>query len=194
MIGFRLHTEHIDEFANYYSQLTPTTNVRDAFFRDIIYYVIYCDIEGSGIDCPDDLTDVPNYSQADMITFVINAVYVFAHALQNFLYKNCDIPLRWDRAKRQCVGMKHNLTSANLLGYLFNVSFNGTQNHTVSFDENGDPLGVYEIVTLQVNNREQYEYISIGFWNSVTKDNSLVLNNNTEQFKKLTSRCSEPCG
>ena len=110
MIGFQLHTEHIDEFANYYSQLTPTTNVRDAFFRDIIYYVIYCDIEGSGIDCPDDLTDVPNYSQANMITFVIDAVYVFAHALQNFLYKNCDIPLRWDRAKRQCVGMKHNLT------------------------------------------------------------------------------------
>ena len=81
MIGFQLHTEHIDEFANYFSQLTHITNVIDAFFEDSIYYVIYCNFEGSGVDCPDDLTDVPSYSQADMVTFVIDAVYV-----QTYLY------------------------------------------------------------------------------------------------------------
>ena len=63
----------------------------------------------------------------------------------------------------------------------------------MSFDENGDPSGVYEIITLPANNSDQYEYVSLGFWNSYNKENPLVLNN-TEQLEKLISRCSEPCG
>ena len=83
--------------------------------------------------------------------FVIDAVYAYAHALQNFLHDNCDQPLRWDRVTRQCDGMKYNLTGENFLGYLHNVTFNGILNHIVSFDKNGDPAGAFKISSLQAN-------------------------------------------
>ena len=186
------HTKYVEEFDNYLSQLTPITNIRDPFFQMDIFDDVYCNSVGSGFDCPEDLTDDPSYSQKEVIPFIVDAVYVFAHALQNFLDDNCDSPLRWNRTTQQCDGMKHELNGENLLGYLYNVNFNGIQNRNVSFDENGDPSGVYEIINLQTNNNRQYEYVSIGFWNSANKENALVLNG-TNGNKEIVSVCSEPC-
>ena len=111
--GFQLHTKHIKEFADYFSQLT-LTNVRNKFFLE--YYKSFC--TENGTDCPNDVTSNSSYTQGDIVPFVIDAVYAFAHALQNFLNNNCDSPLRWDRTTQQCDGMKHNITAPNLLGYL----------------------------------------------------------------------------
>ena len=193
MFGFQLHTDHVEEFADYFSQLTPNTNIRDPFFRMSIYYYLFCDFEGSGIDCPEDLTEDPSYSQGDVVPFVIDAVYTFAYALQDFLDDNCDSPLSWNRTTHRCVGMNITLTGENLLKYLYNVKFNGIQNHSVSFDENGDPLGAYEIISLQANESGQHEYVSVGLWNSAYKENTLMMLNNTGGIKKVISRCSEPC-
>ena len=196
MYGFQLHVDHVKEFGDYFSQLTPSTNIRNPFFHDPqyndIYNQIYCNFEGPGIYCPDDLTAEPSYSQGDMVPLVIDAVYAFAHALQNFLNNNCDSPLRWNRYTQQCDGMKNELTGANLLGYLYNVTFNGIRNHDVSFDKNGDPSGAYEISNLQINEGGQYEYVSVGFWNSAYEKNALILNN-TNGIVKIVSICSEPC-
>ena len=87
--------------------------------------------------------------------------------------------------------MKDTLTGENLLEYLLNVSFNDRQNRTVSFDENGNPPGMYLISNLQRNESGKYEYISVGYWYSAHKKNALVLNN-TNRVEKVTSRCSEP--
>ena len=186
------HTEHVEEFANYFSQLNSNTNIRDPFFNEGIYYYLFCDYEGSSYYCPEDLTEDPSYSQGDVVPFVIDAVYTFAHALQSFLDDNCDSPLSWNRTTRQCFGMNLPLTGENLLEYLYNVNFNGIQNHIVSFDENGDPSGAYEIIHLQINENGIGEYVSVGLWNSAYKENALTLNN-TDGIKKVTSRCSKPC-
>ena len=130
------------------------------------------------------MTEDPGYSQNELVLFVIDAVYTFAHALHNFLNNNCDSPLRWNHIARQCDGMKHELTGENLLGYIYNVTFNGIQNRNVSFDENGDPSGVCEIIRLQTNDSGQYEYVSLGFWNSAYAENALVLNNTDGIEKK----------
>ena len=196
MYGFQLHNDHVKEFDEYFSQLAPCTNIRNPFFQDNIYNRIYCKYhdEGhaSGYECPDDVTAEPGYTQGEMVPFVIDAVYAYAHALQNFLDNNCDKPLRWDPVIRQRDGMEDTLTGENLLDYLLSVSFNDRQNHTVSFDENGNPPGMYLISNLQRNESGQYEYISVGYWYSAHKKNALVLNN-TDRVEKVTSRCSEPC-
>ena len=199
------HTKHIQEFDDYFSKLNDITNIRDPFFRDHAFYRKYCNIsqlDGSGsgyhddedeYDCPDDLTKFgQNYSQNKFVPFVIDAVYAFAYALQNFLNDNCDSPVRWNHTAQHCDGMKLNLTGENLLGYLYSVAFNGIQNYSVSFDENGDPSGVYEIVTLQANDSGQYEYVTAGIWKSAHKKSTLTLNS-AYAYKKIVSRCSEPC-
>ena len=186
--GFQLHIKHIKEFADYFSQLTPGTNIRDIYFPE--YYESFCNENGS--DCPDGLTSNPEYSQKNTTPFVIDAVYAFAHVTQNFLDYNCDSPLKWNRATNQCDGMKHKLTSTNLFEYLHNVTFNSIQNYTMSFDENGDPSGVYEINNLQINENGEYEYVRVGFWNSAYMENALMLTN-INGIVKVVSICSKPC-
>ena len=186
--GFQLHTKHVKEFDDYFSQLSPSTNIRDPFFSE--YYESYCNENGT--DCPDGLTSNPRYSQSNTIPFVIDAVYAFAHVTQNFLDNNCDSPLKWNRTTNQCDGMKHKLTGANLLEYLHNVTFDSIQNYTMSFDEIGDPSGVYEISNLQINENGEYEYVRVGFWNSAYKENALMLTN-ADGIVKVVSVCSEPC-
>ena len=149
--GFQLNAEYVGEFAYYFSQLTPDTNIRDPFFPN--YYTAYCNPNGT--HCPYGLINHPYYSQGNHVPLIIDAVYVFAHAIQNFLDDNCDSPLRWNRTAQHCDGIKLSLTGENLLGYLFNVTFNGIQNHNVSFDEHGDPPGVYEIIRLQTSDNGQ---------------------------------------
>ena len=134
----------------------------------------------------------PYYTQGDIIPHVIDAVYAFAHALQNFLDFSCDSPIRWNRTAQRCDGMKYPLSGKNLLGYLLNVTFNSIQNYTMSFDENGDPSGVYEINNLQINENGEYEYVRVGFWNSAYKENALMLTN-IDGIVKVVSTCSEPC-
>ena len=208
MYAFQPHVDHIKEFDEYFSQLTPSTNIRNPFFHNPlyndIYYHLYCNMEGyvsgsgsgsgSGVeyDCPDDLTAEPGYSQRDNVPHVIDAVYAFAHALQNFLDLSCDSPIRWNRITQQCDGMKYALTGANLLYFLHYVDFIGIQNHTVSFDQHGDPLGAYEISNLQINESGQYQYVSVGFWNSAYKEKALIMSN-TDGIEKVISRCSDLC-
>ena len=233
-------TKYVEEFNDYFSQLTPDTNNRDPFFNEFIFNIIFCDRvyyrvgpgleSGSGLEfgsgsgngsglgigsgsgsgsglgfgsgsghryeyryeCPDDLTKDPSYSQGDLVPYVIDAVYAFAHAIQDFLEDNCDSPLRWNGTTKQCDGMKHELNGENLLGYLFNVTFNGIQNYTVIFDENGDPSGAYEIFSLQETDNRSLDYVSVGVWDSVYKKNALALNN-TDGIEEIDSICSKPC-
>ena len=187
--GFEPHAQHVEEFADYLSLLTPSTNIRDPFFPE--YYAAFCD----ATNCTNGVTDSPSYSQGNIVPLIIDAVYVFAHAIQNFLDANCDSPLSWDPAMQKCDGMINDFTGENLLGYLFNVTFNGIQNRSVTFDKNGDPSGVYEIIHLQTNENGTGEYVSVGLWDSLDVEGALQLNNTTEfdEFKKINSRCSEPC-
>ena len=208
--SFQPHTDRVKEFDDYFSQLTPSTNIRNPYFHDLsynhVYHKIFCiryvvEYEASGseniitfdtYDCPDDVTAEPGYTQGKMVPFVIDAVYAYAHALQNFLDDNCDQPLRWDHVTRQCDGMRNTLTGESILEYLHNVNFNGIRNHNVSFDKNGDPPGAFEISSLLTHESSgQYNYTSVGFWNSAYKKNALMMNNN--EIEETISRCSDLC-
>ena len=191
MFGFEPHAEHVKEFTDYFSLLTPSTNIRDPFFPE--YYAAYCG--DNKTNCTNGVTDSSSYTQGNIVPLIIDAVYVFAHAIQNFLDDNCDSPLSWDPAMQKCDGMMNDFNGENLLDYLFNVTFNGIQNRNVTFDENGDPPGVYEIIHLQINENGTDEYVLVGRWDSLDVEGALQLNNATEfdKFKKMNSRCSEPC-
>ena len=210
LYSFQLHTDHIKEFDDYFSQLTPSINIRNPFYHNpkynIIYNHLYCEVSGSGnkgsssgykepaisYDCPDNVTAEIKYTQGRMVPFVIDAVYAYAYTLQNFLDDNCDSPLKWNRVTQRCDGMKDNLTSETFLEYLYDVTFNGIRNHNVSFDKNGDPTGAYGINYLQKDDNGQYKVASLGFWNSAYKENTLTLNN-AYGIEEIISTCSDPC-
>ena len=178
LFAFQPFTMEVYEFADYFSNLRPDSNLRDHFFPE--FYEEICG--DNATKCPNgSITDHVNYEQGNIVPLIIDAVYTYAHAIHNFLDNNCDSPLVWNRGDFTCTGMKHQLTGENLLGYLFNVTFNGTQNRTVSFNDNGDPQGVYSITNLQRNDKGEYMYVSFGFWNS-EDGGKLRLLNSTPQF------------
>ena len=108
LYSFQLHTDYIKEFDDYFSQLTPNVNIRNPFYYNpnynFIYKRLYCtkyEASGSGnestgsgnegsssgyiepvnsYDCPDDVTTEPGYTQTKMVSFVIDAVYAYAHS------------------------------------------------------------------------------------------------------------------
>ena len=54
----------------------------------------------------------------------------------------------------------------------------------MSFDQHDDPLGVYEINNLQINENGQHGYVSVCFCNSAYKEKTLMLNN-TDGIEKV---------
>ncbi|CAH1972947.1 unnamed protein product [Acanthoscelides obtectus] len=76
--------------------------------------------------------------------------------------------------------------------YLFNVSFE-YEKELISFDENGDPPGRYDIMNFQRLTNGSFDYVQVGGWNNHT----LTLNEKIMQFgpngRTVKSVCSEDC-
>ncbi|XP_019737345.1 metabotropic glutamate receptor 8-like isoform X2 [Hippocampus comes] len=130
------------------------------------------------------------YEQEGKVQFVMDAVYAMAHAL--------------DRLHRQlCAGYAGvcprmaNVDGRELLAHVRAVNFNGSAGTPVTFNENGDAPGRYDIFQYQIHEHSGPEYKVIGEWT-----NRLSLNMSALKFASSdsigapppASRCSVPCG
>ena len=94
LFGITPVRQHLDDFHAYISQLTTKSNVRNPWFP--AFYSAYVDsLRGASASLCDEnanLTCFSSYQQGATVPSVIDAVYTFAHALQNFLTENCENP------------------------------------------------------------------------------------------------------
>ena len=76
------------KFYEYLSNLTPSKNKRNPWFVEYHQYYYNCIY---GLNCSEvALTSNPSYKNNSFTPFLIDAVYSFAHALNNFLQENCE--------------------------------------------------------------------------------------------------------
>ena len=88
-------------FDEYYSQLTPTTNKRNVWFKEFYEQYYNCSY---GVNCSNiSITNDPNYQQDFYDSFAIDAVYSVGHAIHNFLNESCEHPLMWYRQNQTCL-------------------------------------------------------------------------------------------
>ncbi|XP_067235486.1 glutamate receptor, metabotropic 8b isoform X2 [Chanodichthys erythropterus] len=125
------------------------------------------------------------YEQEGKVQFVMDAVYAMAHALHRMHRDLCS------GYPGLCPRMS-NIDGKELLGYIRNVSFNGSAKTLVVFNENGDAPGRYDIYQYQITNKSA-EYRIIGHWTD-----QLHLNMNAMQWASgdavvPASVCSLPC-
>ncbi|XP_059402380.1 metabotropic glutamate receptor 8-like isoform X2 [Carassius carassius] len=125
------------------------------------------------------------YEQEGKVQFVMDAVYAMAYALHRMHRDLCS------GYPGLCPRMS-NIDGKELLGYIRNVSFNGSAKTLVVFNENGDAPGRYDIYQYQMTNRSA-EYRIIGHWTD-----QLHLNMNAMQWASgdsfvPASVCSLPC-
>ncbi|KAK2847796.1 hypothetical protein Q7C36_009478 [Tachysurus vachellii] len=126
-------------------------------------------------------------SMMPIFSNVYKGVYAIAHTLHELL--GC----------KQTCSTKKQPDPLTFLEHLKKVHFKTKEGENVYFDENGDPPAKYEIINWQKTKENQYEFVTVGLYDSsVPAQNRLAVNmssivwaQNTNQVPK--SVCSESC-
>ena len=196
------------EFEEHFLSLHPRNNRANPWFNEYWEEIFNCSLGGRNdvMDCDLDnqvISESQSYDQGLLVSFTIDAVYAFAHALHNMQQDHCP------SGRGLCLEIleeSNNLKGGAIKGelllkYLYNVSFNGASADRIEFDENGDMRGSYEIINLQKDSNGHFSYVAVGKWDgsSTEQDMALVFNKNIQWKYSLNdsdvpvSVCSLPC-
>ena len=180
LYGIAPLTEPVDQFSDYLSELTIDSNKRNPWFQEYFSTYAECDLSNNSANpC------LKNQSVTDFVSFqqtvaplVIDAVYAFAHALQNFLNDNYQMPIQWVRTNQSCVGQTRELNGSALLEYIAKLDIvNNITGNRIVFDSEGNVEGRYVILNYQASEpvgKKEYAFVRAGTWDgSVTNDSSL---------------------
>ncbi|XP_061484863.1 metabotropic glutamate receptor 5 isoform X2 [Rhineura floridana] len=191
-ITIKLQSPDVKWFDDYYLQLQPETNHRNPWFQEFWQHRFQCRMKGSPQEnmkfnktCSRNLTLETQHVQDSKMGFVINAIYSMAYGLHNMQVVLCP------GYAGLCDAMKP-IDGRKLLDSLMKANFTGVSGDMISFDENGDSPGRYEIMNFKKTGKDYFEYINVGSW-----DNGELKMDDEEIWSKkssvIRSVCSEPC-
>ncbi|XP_039198888.1 metabotropic glutamate receptor 5 isoform X2 [Crotalus tigris] len=191
-ITIKLQSPGVKWFDEYYLKLQPETNQRNPWFQEFWQHRFQCRLKGSPQEnpkfnktCTNNLTLQAQHVQDSKMGFVINAIYSMAYGLHNMQMALCP------GYEGLCDAMKP-IDGRKLLDSLMKANFTGVSGDMISFDENGDSPGRYEIMNFKKMRKDQYDYINVGSW-----DNGELKMADDEIWAKkslvIRSVCSDPC-
>lgn len=139
---------------------------------------------------------IPNM-ELSPVRVVINAVYAFAHALQDMQAALCT-------GDGVCEELKRALAKEQLVGYLRNASFPDISSSLMlNFNDEQEMDGNYTIMNFQQKKSGDWDYVNVGEWGMVMKNGSPVAKNFRLDEDKISwgnalttppvSICSKPC-
>ena len=176
-------TEHIDSFDSYISTLSIESDVRNSWFPEVYSSEIKCELNGTTNLCDRraSFTQLNHYAQANLAPLVMDAVYTFAVALHQILQENCDQQdFTWYRNNGSCKGYEFSnlVNGSSLLNSISKVNgVNPITGNPLSFDENGNVQGRYDIYNYQARdgtNGREFFFERVGTWFSPITDESNV--------------------
>ena len=186
--GVTPHAPHVPSFDEYLRQLTIQTNKRNHWFQEIFSAFTSCN-SINPCDRNISITSLPNYAQDNYAPHMIDAVYVFANALHNFLEESCNFTSGWTWVNQSCPGQRRELNGSTLHQYLRMVDFiSPLTGNRIKFDSTGSAGGSYEILNYQAQISDgvtEYGYQRVGTWSSSSPNSVPALNlweNVTLQF------------
>ena len=192
LYGFAPLTDHVSQFHDYFSNLTIDSNNRNPWFPEFYSAFVGCSLDSNttvpSCDKNRSVTELSQYEQGNFIPLVVDAVYTYAHALDNFLNDSCQFPVQWDRVNRTCVGQTQALTGTILLDYIRQVDFvNPLTGNRVIFDNEGNVEGRYEILNYQAmdpdgDGAKEFFFTTVGYW-----DSSILNDSNLEALTLFNS-------
>ena len=146
-------------FSDYFRALTPQNNHDNPWMQEYWADVYDCSWEespGTNTSSCWDVEDHPyvNLSVNPAITKSIDSIYTYALGLHDLISERCPTAFGDQAALKECI------TGQELLWSLKNTSFIGASGH-ISFNEQGDMLGRYEIV-----HRSWQAVHTVGVWDS----------------------------
>nr|XP_028581859.1 metabotropic glutamate receptor 5 isoform X2 [Podarcis muralis] len=191
-ITIKLQSPDVKWFDDYYLQLQPETNHRNPWFQEFWQHRFQCRLKGSPQEntkfnktCSSNLTLETQHVQDSKMGFVINAIYSMAYGLHNMQMALCP------GYAGLCDAMKP-IDGRKLLDSLMKANFTGVSGDMITFDENGDSPGRYEIMNFKKMGKDYFDYINVGSWDNgelKMDDNEIWAHKNSA----IRSVCSEPC-
>ncbi|XP_024104731.2 metabotropic glutamate receptor 4 isoform X4 [Pongo pygmaeus] len=152
-------------FDRYFSSRTLDNNRRNIWFAEFWEDNFHCKLSRHALKKGSHVKKCTNrerigqdsaYEQEGKVQFVIDAVYAMGHALHAMHRDLC--PGRVGLCPRM-----DPVDGTQLLKYIRNVNFSGIAGNPVTFNENGDAPGRYDIYQYQLRN-DSAEYKVIGSW------------------------------
>ena len=195
------------EFDNYFQSLHPHNYSANPWFAEYWESVFNCSLGNRPgyEDCDEadqSISPQSGYKQNSKVAFTIDAVYAFAHAVDELQQNHCQgQPGLCSEILNTQIGHV-SVRGDLLLKYLKNVSFDGVSTEIISFDDNGDQKGGYVVKNLQRNSSNgEFVFEIIGHWDEAPVDRSSSLDifgeiqwSHDQGSEVPESLCSYPCG
>ncbi|XP_069489617.1 metabotropic glutamate receptor 4 isoform X2 [Ambystoma mexicanum] len=152
-------------FDRYFTSRTLDNNRRNIWFAEFWEDNFHCKLSRHALKKGSNIKKCTNrerigadstYEQEGKVQFVIDAVYAMAHALHNMHKQLCP-------GKVGLCSRMDPVDGVELLKYIRAVNFSGIAGTPVTFNENGDSPGRYDIYQYQFKNTTP-EYKVIGHW------------------------------
>ncbi|XP_026222366.1 extracellular calcium-sensing receptor-like [Anabas testudineus] len=197
--GFGIPRSVIPGLRDFLLDLSPTKVAASPILSEFWEEAFNCTLEKSAAtdktmcDGSEDIknlqTPYTDTSELRITNMVYKAVYAIAHAIHNAVCQETNSTTQCDKLSR--------IDSKQILTELKKVNF--TQNgYHVSFDANGDPVAMYELVNWQKSSSGSIELVTVGYY-----DASLPVGQEFHIYKNLTwvegrtqvpvSVCSDSC-
>ena len=186
-LGIKPHEYSVLEFEEHLKTITPAKSIErgahwwEEFWRSHFNCSATNSNEESGVSlCETNLTlhHALQKIRGSFVSYIIDAVYAIAHALDN-IYR-CSLTIHGAGKRGKCPPVKPTVKGRDLEKYLRNISFDGLTGK-VGFDEFGDPLTAsYDIINIQLDSTTDAarKNVLVGSWNK----------NNTPKLKVDLSR------
>jgi len=165
-VDMKMHK--IDAFDTYLKNLKPNTNIRNPFFRLYWEQLFECNVQMEGLSGPRQKQNcAPNlnleqkgYLQDPKISYTIDAVFAFAHALKALHREKCA------GQPGLCPAMLMDFDGNTFFkDHLLNVQFRGLGGNEVKFDPHGDGAPKYNIYNILKKSDGMLEFKLVGNWN-----------------------------
>ncbi|KAM9481494.1 extracellular calcium-sensing receptor-like [Clarias gariepinus] len=197
-IGLAIPKAKVTGLEDFILDVKPLKFVGSAIFPEFweamfdCKYTMHNDSEGVPVCTGEEkLSDVQNtFTDMSLMPFfnnVYKGVYAIAHTLHKILGCNKTCPT------------KHQPDPLTFLDHLKKVYFKTKEGEEVYFDTNGDPPAKYEIINWQINKENQYEFVTVGLYDStLAHHDHLAVNISTivwaqNKNKVPISVCSKNC-
>ncbi|XP_026220309.1 extracellular calcium-sensing receptor-like [Anabas testudineus] len=198
-IGFGIPRSVIPGLRDFLLDLSPTKVAASPVLTEFWEDAFNCSLEKNATtkkkmcDGSEDIKKLQSpytdTSQLGITNMVYKAVYAIAHAIHNAVCQETNSTTQCDKLSR--------IDSKQILTQLKKVNFSQNGYH-VSFDANGDPVAMYELVNWQKSSSGSIELVTVGYY-----DASLPVGQEFHIYKNLTwvegrtqvpvSVCSDSC-
>ncbi|XP_064158915.1 extracellular calcium-sensing receptor-like [Anguilla rostrata] len=184
-VGFAIRRADITGLQPFLLRLHPSTFEDDPFFPEFWEETFGCSLKaGRGNKPPctgtEQLTSTQNiYTDVTQLRISYNvykAVYAIAHALDSMF--KCE-PGKGPFPGWSCPDTA-NIQPWQLLHYLKQVKFTSKFGEETKFDENGDPVAMYDLINWQITVNGTVEFVTVGRF-----DGTLSLSNKLEIYEEI---------